>query len=71
VDKVNVIGDPVSLTQRVNGSFPICSDVDGAVVVALTGKVTGTGAAHVFPVLVRVAPVMVFPLPFHVILYPH
>jgi hypothetical protein len=68
VDKVKVIGDPVSLTQRVNGSFPICSVVDGAVVVALTGKVTGTGAEQEFPVLVRVAPVINLPSPFHVIL---
>jgi hypothetical protein len=62
VAKVNVIGDPVSLTHNVNGSFPICSLVDGAAVVAFTGNVTGTGAAHVLPVEVRVAPVIVWPL---------
>lgn len=61
---MKVIGEPVSLTHSVNGSFPICSDVDATVVVALTGKVTGTGALHVLPFAdVRTAPTIEVPFP--------
>ena len=63
VDSVKVIGEPVSLTHNVNGSFPICSVVDATVVVAFTGKVTGTGALQVLPFAdVRTAPTIVVPL---------
>ena len=57
-DSVKVTGWPVSLTQRVRGSFPICSLVEATDAVAGTGKVTGTGAPHVLPLAVSVAPTM-------------
>jgi hypothetical protein len=54
---------PVNFTHNVSGSFPICSLVDAAVVVALTGKVTGIGAAQLLPLAeVKTAPTILEPL---------
>lgn len=58
VERVKVIGDPLNVAHSVNGSFPICSEVVVALVVALTGKVTGIVAEQAFPVAVRVKSVI-------------
>lgn len=51
-------GDPVSSTQIVNGSDPICSVVNPWVSVTDPGTVTGIDEPQVLPLAVTVTPVM-------------
>lgn len=50
VERVNVTGEPESLTQTVRGSAPSCSVAKPWVLVGATGKVTGIGSVQVLPV---------------------
>lgn len=58
VERVNVTGDPVSLTQTVSGSAPSCSVAKPWVLVGPTGKVTGMGSVQVLPVAETVTAVI-------------